>query len=220
MDSLESVTVDDRDLELYAAAPDSDSHPGVLLLHPWWGFNECMRDACDRLAEAGFLVVAPDLYHGDVATTIEEAEAIESNLDVARVVDDIAAAFDYLRDHPRLAAGPGMVGFSMGVYYGLKVVRDRPNDVDAAVLFYGTSDGEYEGTSMATLGHYASNDQFESERDVDAFRERLLAGGGSVTFHTYPDTEHWFFEPDRPEYDEDAAGLAWSRTIEFLRAEL
>lgn len=220
MNSFESISVGDRTLQLYTSAPDTDSRPGILLLHPWWGFNECMRDVCDRLAEAGFLVVAPDLYHGDLAATIEEAEAIESSLDAARVVEDIAAAFDYASDHPRLAAGPGMMGFSMGVYYGLEALRDRPNDVDAAVLFYGTSDGEYERTSMAVLGHYAENDRFESERDVVAFRERLQTGGASVTFHTYPETDHWFFESDRPEYDEEAAELAWSRTIDFLRNAL
>lgn len=220
MSSVESISVRDRDLELYVSAPDSNSHPGLVLLHPWWGYNECMQDICGRLADAGFLVVAPDLYHGEIAATIEQADTIESKLDVARVVDEIASALDYLRNHPRHAGDVGMVGFSMGVYYGLKVVRDRPNEVDAAVLFYGTSDGEYEGTSMAVLGHYAGNDQFESERDVDAFRERLQAGGSTVTFHTYPDTGHWFFESDRPEYDEGAAELAWSRTIEFLRAEL
>lgn len=160
--------------------------------------------------------MAPDLYYGDVATTVEEAEAIESDLDGTRVLEDIAAALD----HPRLAAGIGVLGFSMGVYYGLDVVRERSSDVDAAVLFYGTNGGEYEGTSMAVLGHFAENDRFESERDVEAFRNRLGAGDGSITFHTYPGTEHWFFESDRLEYDEDAAEAAWSRTIEFLRAEL
>lgn len=220
MNGFESITVGDRNLRLYVTAPDSSSHPGVLLLHPWWGFNEVMRNVCDRLAEAGFLVVAPDLYYGAVATTIEEAEAIESDLDGARAIEDIVAALASLREHPRLDGRLGMIGFSMGAFYGLKVVQNRPNEVDAAVLFYGTSDGEFVDTTTSVLGHFAEHDQFENPDDVASLHERLEARAGEVTFHTYAETEHWFFEADRPEYDEGAAELAWSRTMEFLRSEL
>lgn len=220
MNSGETVPIDGRELEVYAAAPGSGGRPGLLLVHAWWGFNECFRDLCDRLASEGFLVVAPDLYHGEVASTVGEADEMSSTLDVTRAVEDTSAAFEYLRSHRRLADGLGVMAVSMGVSYALRLVQDSPDDVDAAVLFYGTSDGDYAGTSTAVLGHFAENDRFDGERDVEAFRERLRAGAGSVTFRTYPGTEHWFLEPDRPEYDEDAAELAWSRTIEFLRAEL
>lgn len=217
---METVTSGGRELSLYLGEPTSPGGSGVLLVHPWWGFNECIRDVCDRLAGEGFHVVAPDLYDGEVAETIREAEAMSSGLDATRATEDVSAAFEYLFDHPNLAAGCGVMGFSMGVYYALNVVQARPADVDAAVLFYGTSDGEYSETDTAMLGHYAENDPFESERYIESLRERLSAGNGSVTFYTYPDTEHWFLESDRPEYDEDAAGLAWSRTVEFLRTEL
>lgn len=220
MNSMETISVDDRELQIYVTSPGSDSSPGLLLVHAWWGFNECFRDICDRLAEEGFLVVAPDLYHRDIASTIDEADALSSELDATRAVEEVSAAFEYLRNHQRLANGLGVMAASMGVYYALSVVQDQPDDIDAAVLLYGTSDGEYEETSTAVLGHFAENDQFESKPDVEAFRERLQAGDGLVTFHTYPDTGHWFLESDRPEYDEDAAEVAWSRTIEFLRAEL
>lgn len=220
MHSIESVSIDDRELPLYVTAPDSGSHPGILLVHAWWGLNECFRDICDELAREGYLVVAPDIYHGDVASTIDEADVRSSELDATRAVEDVSSAFEYLHNHQRFANGLGVMAASMGVYFALRMVQDRPNDVDAAVILYGTSDGEYEGTSTAFLGHFGENDEFESERHVEAFRDRLVAGDGSVTFHTYPDTEHWFFESDRPEYDEDAAALTWSRTIEFLQAEL
>ncbi|WP_254532726.1 dienelactone hydrolase family protein [Natrinema gelatinilyticum] len=217
---MESISIDDRELPLYVTAPGSNSYPGILLVHAWWGFNECFRDICDRLASEGFLVVAPDLYHGDVASTTDEADAVSSALDATRAVEDVSAAFDFLRTHQRLANGLGVIAASMGVYYALRMVQDRPDDIDATVVFYGTSDGDYVETSTAVLGHFGENDPFEPEPNVEAFRERVQAGDGPVTFHTYPDTEHWFFESDRPEYDEDAAELAWSRTVEFLRAEL
>lgn len=220
MNSSESVAVGDRDLHLYVRAPDTDSTPGVLLIHPWWGFNRFMRDVCDQVAESGLLVVAPDLYRGDVAATIEEAEAIESAFDYGRAVEDVSAAFQYLREHPGTGDTIGVIGFSMGVYFALKMVQNHPAEVDAAVLFYGTSDGDYADTTTSFLGHFAEHDQFDTPSDVDALRTRLEAGAGSVTFHTYPDTEHWFFEADRPEYEEEAAELAWSRTVDFLRTVL
>lgn len=220
MNSYDSIAVNERTLDLYVAPPETDSPPGVLLLHPWWGFNEFMRDVGDWLADAGYLVVAPDLYGGTNATTIEEAEAIASKLDGTRAVKDITAALEYLREHAHRSGGLGLMGFSMGAFYGLEVVRTRSSDVDAAVTFYGTRGGDYTDVTTAVLGHFAEDDQFESSDDVDALRARLAAGEGNVTFYTYPGTEHWFFEADRPEYDEASAELAWSRTIEFLRDEL
>ena len=220
MNSIETLEANGRDLQMYVTEPESGERPGILLLHAWWGFNECFRDLCDRLAQEGFLVVAPDLYDGDVASTIEEAEALSSALDQTEAQKDVRAAFDFLHEHENVAGGLGLTGFSMGVGYALWVVRNRANDVDAAVLFYGNGGGEYADTSTAFLGHFAEDDEFNNERDVEALRERLQAGNGDVTFHTYSNTQHWFFESDRPEYDEAASELAWSRTVEFLRTKL
>lgn len=220
MDSMKTLEVGNHDLRIYVTRPEAGDHPGVLLIHAWWGFNDCFRDLSDRLAREGFVVVAPDLYDGEVASTIEEADAMSSSLDSTRAVEDVGAAFDFLREHENVAGGLGVVGISMGVGYELWVVRNRANDVHAAVLFYGNGGGDFEGTSTTFLGHFAAQDEFDSPRDIEALRERLQAGEGPVTFHTYPDTEHWFLESDRPEYDEEATSLAWSRTVEFLRSEL
>ena len=62
-----------HDALVYTAVPATGSGPGVILLHAWWGLNACFKRTCDRLAEAGFVAMAPDLYHGAVATTVEAA---------------------------------------------------------------------------------------------------------------------------------------------------
>ena len=147
MNSMETISVDDRELQIYVTSLGPDSSLGMLLVHAWWGFNECFKDICDRLAKEGFLVVAPGLYHGDVASTIDEADALSSELDAARAIEEVSAAFEYLRNHQRLANGLGVMAASMGVYYALSVVQDQPDDIDSAVLLYGTSDGEYKETS-------------------------------------------------------------------------
>jgi carboxymethylenebutenolidase len=62
--------------EGYLAVSASGEGPGVLVLHAWWGLNDTMKEVCDRLARQGFIAYAPDLYHGKLASTIEEAEVL------------------------------------------------------------------------------------------------------------------------------------------------
>src|SRR5438874_2715016 len=118
---MREFQADGRTISAYLAVPEHGSGPGVVVLHAWWGLTEPFRQVCDRLAEAGFVALAPDLYRGKTTASIEEA---------------------------------------------------------------------------------------------------LQAAGRPVTFYTYPGTKHWFFEENRPEYDAQAARLAWERTIEFLHQRL
>src|SRR5256885_4742453 len=98
---MREFQVDGRTISAYLAEPSHGSGPGVLVLHAWWGLTEPFRHICDRLAEAGFVALAPDLYRGKTATTVEEAQALGEALDqdVERVRDDIAGAVQFLRQH-------------------------------------------------------------------------------------------------------------------------
>src|SRR5215475_13234991 len=89
----------------YLATPDTGTGPGVMVLHAWWGLTQPFREVCDRLAEAGFVALAPDLYRGKTTTTIEEAEALAGalNQEEDRVHSDLLGAVGYLRQH----ASPG-----------------------------------------------------------------------------------------------------------------
>ena len=82
----------------YLAVPSGGKGPGVLVLHPWWGLNDTMKEVCDRLAGEGFIACAPDLYHGQVAVTIKEAELLSSALDPEQAKADIAEAVNLLRE--------------------------------------------------------------------------------------------------------------------------
>src|SRR5690348_5918428 len=90
----------------YLATPDSGVGPGVVVLHEWWGLTAPFRQACDRLAAAGFMALAPDLFHGKTAATVAEAEALGGALDqdVARWRGDITGALRFLRQNG--ATGP------------------------------------------------------------------------------------------------------------------
>jgi len=212
----------------YLAVPEHDSGPGVLVLHAWWGLTQPFRHVCDRLAEAGFVALAPDLYRGKTTASVEEAQALGAALDqdVERWRGDIVGAMQFLRHHDatNLAGGRGklaFVGFSLGDAYALDMSVTLADQIAAVVVFYGSYPGlDYRRASAAYLFHFAEDDPFEPAESVAQMEQELQAAGRPVTVYTYPGTKHWFFEENRPEYDAEAARLAWQRTIEFLHERL
>lgn len=206
----------------YLVAPDSGSGPGVLLLHAWWGLTPFFRSVADRLADEGFVVLAPDLMDGRIASTPDEAEALLAASDPNVGVRLVATAAYKLRDLRITPDAPiGVVGFSMGASWALWLSARAPELVGATVAFYGSQNIDFDGARSAYLGHFAEHDEFESDDDIAFLEASLGLAGCDVTFHRYPGTSHWFFESDRPvAYDPAAADLAWERTVEFLRARL
>ena len=207
----------------FLAAPPSGKGQGVLVLHAWWGLNDTIKAVCARLAEAGFVVFAPDLYHGQVAVTIAEAEVLGKSVDAnfLQAQGEVAEAARYLNT---LTAEPdrglAVLGFSLGAYYAVDLAAAEPELIRAVVLFYGTGDGDFSTSRAAYLGHFAEHDAYEPGEHADALEAYLRRLGRDVTFHRYPGTGHWFFEPDRADaYDPAAAELAWERTVGFLKDE-
>src|SRR5579859_8029694 len=99
----------------YETRPAAGSGPGVLVLHAWWGLNGVFRAVCDRLAAAGFVAVAPDLWGGVVATTVEEAESLLAEADTDALLAAVSAGLAHLRSHPAVQGTHlGAIGFSMG----------------------------------------------------------------------------------------------------------
>jgi carboxymethylenebutenolidase len=190
----------------------------VLVLPAWWGLNGFVRRFCDRLAGDGFAALALDLYGGgQVAATIEEATALRNDLDDDAAFDRVCGAVDFLRsrqpDGTPERGGVGVIGFSLGAFWALCLKEH----VGAIVAFYGLSDPQSFCADAPVLGHFAEQDEWEPMEAVRAFETALTAAGKQIEVHVYPGTRHWFFEEDRPEYDEGAAEAAYARTIAFLR---
>lgn len=214
--------------------------PGVVVLHAWWGLTDPFRQVCDRLAEAGFVALAPDLYRGESTSLVAEAEALGAALDqrVERWRGDIAGAVRFLRQdgylrqdrqHDSTSASSSaasdsvaLLGFSLGGAYALDMSAILPDEIDAVVVFYDAyADPEYGAARAAYLCHFAADDAFLPAEKVADLGRALQAAGRPATFYTYPGTKHWFFEANRPDaYDAAAAALAWERTIAFLNATL
>ncbi len=198
--------------------PPGGRGPGVLVLHAWWGLNAFFGSLCKRLARQGYVVFAPDLYHGKMAASIEGARRLRSRLKQSLAEAEIHQAARYLQSLKGVqGAGLGVIGFSLGAYFGLGLSIAQPRLVRAVVVFYGTRGGDYAKARAAYLGHFAETDPYASASGVRALERALRKAGRPVTFHTYEGTGHWFFESDRKEaHDAAAARLAWRRTAEFL----
>jgi carboxymethylenebutenolidase len=205
----------------YFAMPSSGNGPGILVLHAWWGLNDFFRGICDRLAQQGFVVFAPDLFSGELVRTIEEAQQHQSQWNEVQAVPPIILpAVEDLRKRVTTGApGLGVIGFSMGAYWALWLAQQKPELFRAVVLFYGSDagSGNYQRSRAAFLGHFAENDPYETVSGIQTLENNLKAAQRPATFYTYPGTSHWFFENDRPDaYHAQAAQLAWDRTLSFL----
>ena len=207
--------------EGFLAVPPGGKGAGVLVLHAWWGLNDTIKAFCTRLAESGFIAFAPDLYHSKVADTIPGAEALGAALDANHLhaKAEIAAAALFIHERTgKSEEGLAVIGFSLGAYYALELAASNPEYIRSVVLFYGTGGGDFSNSRAAYLGHFAGNDPYEPPANVDELEASLQSAGRQVTFHRYPGTGHWFFEPDRPQaYNPQAASLAWERTLAFLK---
>lgn len=192
------------------------------MLHAWWGLNSDTKALCTRLADAGFVAYAPDLFEGKTATTEDEAETLvrAAQPKDAEIRAKVVSAMKLLlegADQKEI----GVVGLSFGAYYALELSNDEPKRVRTVVVFYGTGAEDFEKSRASYLGHFAENDEFEPKESVEGLTKLLRDADRPAMIHTYPGTGHWFFEPGvKKAYDKEASDLAWERTLRFLRETL
>jgi carboxymethylenebutenolidase len=213
---FEQLPIGESTVRAYVRVPD-DPHAGVLVLHPWWGLNDDVISYVDRLVAEGYAVVAPDMFDGQVATEIEDADRLSSEMKQEAGEAITLAAVDLLASR----LGPGVpltaLGFSFGAAWAIWAPT-KSDRVSATVVYYGTWTGSVLGKAkVPVLGHFAEEDPYETAETVTEFEQGLRDAGRDVTIHRYPGTGHWFAEPSRDAYRPDAANLAFERTVAFLR---
>jgi carboxymethylenebutenolidase len=216
-----TIKIGGRSAPIHVAMPAEPARAGVLVLHAWWGLNDDVVAFAERLASAGYAVAAPDLFDGEVAATIPDAERLSSA--PAEDVAD-ATALAAVEELGAILGDPnariGAVGFSFGAAWALWLPVQRPQ-VGATVVYYGSLEGpSLTRARVPVLGHFAAADPYETEEGVAAFERTLRTAGRDVTIHRYAGTGHWFAEPSRDAYDAVAAELAFDRTLEFLQRTL
>jgi len=220
MGGFESLQVSGMASRLYVPGPIAADTPGVVVFHAWWGLTGDVVRFADRLAAAGFGVVAPDLYGGPTADTVGVAERLSSSMDEAAADAIALASVDLLAQRTGADTPLGAVGFSLGGAWALWSPAKRER-LAASVVYYGSISGpSLEAGRVPVMGHFAESDPYEPDEGIAAFEATLRAAGREVTTHRYPGTGHWFAEPSRGAYVAAAADLAFERTVTFLRAAL
>ena len=210
----------------YLAAPDSGSGPATIVLQEWWGLDSTIRRVCDRFAGEGFFALAPDLFRGETTDKPDEAEQKMMAMSMDQAEKDMRGAVDFLAEQDGVEGqGIGSVGFCLGG--GLSVWAGTVNPKVKAVVsyYYVMPHGKPDFSKLQgpVLGHFGTNDDFNSLEDIDALKREIAgASGHEVTFELYEGAGHAFFnDHDRlGTYDSDAADRSWRRTVDFLRSNL
>jgi carboxymethylenebutenolidase len=209
----------------YIAIPKSGSGRGVLVLHSWWGLNPFFKGLCDRFSDNGFVALAPDLYGGKVASTVEAAKALRAKATATRrepAYKMLTAAINHLSRHEAVTTTQvAIVGFSMGGHWALWLAQRSELPIAATVIFYAARNGDFTRSGSRFLFHFAENDEWVSAASKSKLRKSLEAAGRYARYCDYPGTQHWFFESNlRDAFHREAAASAWKRTIAFLDEEL
>ena len=212
-----------QEAEGYLAKPASGG-PGVVVIQEWWGLVPHIKDICDRLANEGFVALAPDLYHGQAAAEPDEAQKLMMGLEMDRAAKDMSGAVDYLLGLDAASGDKvGCVGYCMGGGLSLYLASLK-SQIGACVIYYGVLPGappDLAKVQASILGHYAENDQFAGPQAARALESQLKEQGRDVEFHIYPGTSHGFFNDTRPDvHDAAASKLTWERTLAFFRQQL
>jgi len=213
----------------YLALPVGRRGPGVIVVQEWWGLDSGIKEMADRLAAAGFVALAPDLFHGQLAghTEMDKAAEMMTSLPPERAARDMSSAVDYLADHDATTSdGIGVMGFCMGGLLTFILAALRPDRIVAAVPFYGFPQGDdqpnYRDIEASIQGHMAEHDDYFPPAAARALEAELKAMGKDVTFTVYEGSGHAFMAPHNAlgTQDQELYDRIWPQAMAFLHEHL
>ena len=212
---------DGEELTGHLAYPEGDgAHPGIIVIQEWWGLNDHIKDVADRFAAAGYVALAPDLYHGVVTTEPDEARKEAMALGTQEAVAEIQAAIDFLKGQAMVNGRFGIVGFCMGGGLVLQTAATSA-DINAAVPFYGTplSTSQATQVSAPVLSFLGSRDGIPAS-GYETMHTALTDAGVPNKFQLYEGAQHAFFNDTRASYNAEAAADAWQQTLNWFETYL
>jgi len=213
----------------YLATPSSGSGPGILVIQEWWGLDSGIKTMVDRLAAAGFVALAPDLYHGELAghTEMDKAAKLMQSMPPDRAARDMSGAVDCLAGHSAVTSdGIGVVGFCMGGMLAFIIATNRPDKVKAVVPFYGFPQGpmepDWSKLTASISGHMAEHDDYFQPAAAKALEAKLRAMGKDVTLKVHPGTGHAFMGPHNAlgTLNAKLAEQIWPEVVSFLKTHV
>lgn len=209
----------------YMAFPEGKGpFPAVILIHEWWGLNDWMKANAKKFADAGYLVLAIDLYRGEVATDQDAAHELMRGLPEDRATRDVQAAFAYLVSRNEVQHNKiGAIGWCMGGGYALQAALVIP-ELAAAVINYGrlvTDTEMIDKINCPLLGIFGAKDRGIPVKDVEAFKAACQKADKDVTIQIYSNSGHAFINENNVKaYHAKDAKNAWEKTFAFLEKKL
>ncbi|AWU94196.1 dienelactone hydrolase family protein [Azospirillum ramasamyi] len=212
------------DVAGYLARPKlADKAPAVIVIHENRGLNAYIEDVTRRLATEGFVALAPDLLSplGGTPQDPDKARDMIGQLDGDKAVNNLIAAMSHLMAYRYSSGKIGAVGFCWGGGMVNRLALKAP-DLGAGVAFYGPAPDPALVTAVKAplMLHYAGLDE-RINAGIPAYDEALKKAGVEHQIHMYEGVNHAFHNDTSAErYNQEAADLAWKRTVEFLKAKL
>jgi len=196
----------------------------MVVIQEWWGLNDWVKEQARKLAEQGYVALAPDLYRGQVASDPNAAHELMRGMPQDRALRDLEGAFAYLAARKDVEAKKiGSVGWCMGGGLSLQLAVHEPK-LAACVVNYGappTDPADIAKIHAPILGNYGALDRGIPPANVEAFEKALRAEGKTMDAKIYDGAGHAFENPNNKDgYRPEAAADAWNRTVAFLAKAL
>ena len=228
----DTVNTSDGDMRCYVSSPaESGAHPAVIVIQHAGGVDEFIRGMSDRLAEAGFVAVAPDLYHREDPSSSDDPMTRMGRLRDGNIVADVNAAVAHAAGLSEVRSDRvGITGFCMGGRVAYLMAASNPA-FKAGVVFYGGNLMVPWGEGPAPfdisgqigcplLGLFGEDDPNPNPADVAKIDAELTRLNKTHEFHSYPGAGHAFMNEGRPSYRQSAATDAWPRCVEWFNRHL
>ena len=203
----------------YLSLPASKKGKALILLQEWWGLVDHIKDVADRLANEGFVVLAPDLYHGESAKDPTDAKKLAMAMEISQVEKDVRGCVDYLLSSGHASSKTiGIVGFCMGGALSLYSACLNPQ-ISACIVFYGIRqdvENKFDQLKAKVIGFFGDQDKSNPVDRVRAVEAELQKLDKSNKFTIYEGAQHAFFNDTRPAYNPEAAKDAWGKMLAFF----
>lgn len=225
----------DGKMEAYEAKPkEGGSYPGIVVLMEAFGLNDHIKKVIERIAQEGYVAIAPDLYHREAErlvpySDLQKAVGIMNKLQDSKIMDDVGAAIAHLKSQSNVKAGSiGVTGFCMGGRFTYLAAAHHNKDVKAAVPFYPGGVPMGNPSPLSRTGEikcpiylfFGGKDPLIPQEHVDKITAELTDKKINFQLKLYPEATHGFFCDERPSYHPDSAKDAWEKFKSFFAQHL
>lgn len=233
--SMVRLETADGKMDAYRAQPkEGGSDPGIVVLMEAFGLNDHIKKVTERIAQEGYVAVAPDLYHREAERVVpynelQKAVGIMNRLKDAQVMEGVGAVLAHLKSQRNVKAGSiGVTGFCMGGRFTYLSAVHHNKDVKAAVAFYGGGIPMGNPSPLSRTAEIAcpiylffgAKDPLIPADQVDRINTELTDKKINFMMNVYPEATHGFFCDERPSYHEAPAKDAWEKTKSFFAQHL